>query len=145
MAADSNNHFTNEIKEHQSLVLFDGVCHFCNNSVNFIMDHDPKKKFVFAPLQSDLAKDHLKKLGDESATIDTIKLIHNNKIYTRSRAALEIARQLNGLWPLCYAAIIIPGFIRDIVYTIIAKNRYKWFGQMEACRIPTPEMRERFL
>lgn len=141
MASDSNN----KIKLNQSLVLFDGVCHFCNNSVNFIMDHDPKKKFLFAPLQSDLAKAELKKLGDESETIDTIKLIQNNKIYKRSRAALEIARQLNGLWPLCYAAIIIPGFIRDSAYNSIAKNRYKWFGRMEACRIPTPEMRERFL
>ena len=141
MAADLNN----EINSNQSLVLFDGVCHFCNNSVNFIIDRDPKKKFVFAPLQSELAKNVLTRLGEDSTVIDTIILIHDNKLYKRSRAALEIAKQLNGLWPLCYVFIIIPGFIRDLVYKLIAKNRYKWFGQLEACRIPTPEMRERFL
>ena len=141
MASDHNI----EINSNQSLVLFDGVCHFCNNSVNFIIDRDPKKKFVFAPLQSELAKNVLNRLGEDSSVIDTIILIQNNKLYKRSRAALEIAKQLNGLWPLCYVFIIIPGFIRDLVYKLIAKNRYKWFGQLEACRIPTPEMRERFL
>ncbi len=135
----------NKINTGQSLVLFDGVCHFCNNSVNFVIDRDPKKKFVFAPLQSDLAKERLTQLGAYNASVYTVILIRNNILYKRSRAALEIARQLNGLWPLCYAFIIIPGFIRDIVYNFIAKNRYKWFGKMEACRIPTPEMRERFL
>ncbi len=141
MASDSDS----KIGEKQSLVLFDGVCHFCNNSVNFIIDHDPGKKFVFAPLQSQLARELLTKHGEDADTIDTIKVIRGNNVYKRSRAALEIAKQLNGLWPLCYAAIIIPGFLRDFVYNIIAKNRYKWFGKMDACRIPTPEMRERFL
>ena len=141
MGADHNN----EINPNQSLVLFDGVCHFCNNSVNFIIDRDPKKKFVFAPLQSDLAKNVLTRLGEDASVIDTIILIQHNKLYKRSRAALEIAKQLNGLWPLCYVFMIVPGFIRDLVYKLIAKNRYKWFGQLEACRIPTPEMRERFL
>ena len=141
MAAD----FNNEIKDNKSLVLFDGVCHFCNNSVNFIIDRDPKKKFIFAPLQSELAANALTRFGESTKVIDSIILIHNNKIYKRSRAALEIAKQLNGLWSLCYVFIIVPGFIRDLVYNFIAKNRYKWFGQMEACRIPTPDMRERFL
>ncbi|HSY61171.1 MAG TPA: thiol-disulfide oxidoreductase DCC family protein [Cytophaga sp.] len=141
MVADLNS----EIKPGQSLVLFDGICHFCNNSVNFIIDCDPEKKFVFAPLQSELAKKLLEQFGEETIKIDTIILIQHNKLYKRSRAALEIVKQLNGLWSLCYVFIIIPGFIRDIVYNIIAKNRYKWFGQMEVCRIPTPEMRERFL
>jgi len=134
-----------KIKPWQSLVLFDGVCHFCNNAVNFTIGRDPKKKFVFAPLQSTLAKDILKQLNEDSTAIDTIILIRNKKVYKRSRASLEIAKQLNGLWPLCYAAIIIPGFIRDLVYNFIAKNRYKWFGQLDTCRVPTPEMRERFL
>lgn len=137
--------FNNKIGEKQSIVLFDGVCHFCNNSVNFIIDRDPKKKFVFAPLQSELAKELLTRLGEDSTVIDSIILIQNNKLYKRSRAALEIAKQLNGLWPLCYVFIIVPGFIRDIVYNFIAKNRYKWFGKLDTCRIPTPEMRERFL
>jgi predicted DCC family thiol-disulfide oxidoreductase YuxK len=141
MAADLNN----EIKPGQSLVLFDGVCHFCNNSVNFIIDRDPEKKFVFAPLQSELAANALTRFGESNTVIDTIILIQDNKLYKRSRAALEIARKLNGLWPLCYIFIIVPSFIRNFFYNLIAKNRYKWFGQLDACRIPTPDMRERFL
>ena len=137
--------FNNEVNTNQSLVLFDGVCHFCNNSVNFIIDRDPKKKFVFAPVQSELAVKALVRFGESNNVIDSIILIQNNKIYKRSRAALEIVKQLTGLWPTCYVFIIVPGFIRDLVYNYIAKNRYKWFGQMDACRIPTPDMRERFL
>lgn len=133
-----------EITDKHWLVLFDGVCHFCNNSVNFITDRDPEKTFVFAPLQSDYAKNILKTFGEQTEIIDSIIVVHNNKLYKRSRAALEIAKRLNALWPLCYSAIIIPAFIRDIAYNIIAKNRYKWFGKMDACRIPTPEMRERY-
>lgn len=127
------------------MVLFDGVCHFCNNTVNFIMDHDPEKKFVFAPLQSPIARELLIKHGEDPDVIDTIKVIRGNILYKRSRAALEIAKQLNGLWPLCYVAIIVPGFLRDLVYNMVARNRYKWFGKMDTCRVPTPEMRERFL
>lgn len=138
------NHSNDEIEEQKWLVLFDGVCHFCNNSVNFITDRDPQKKFVFAPLQSEYAKERLIFFGENTEVIDSIIVVHNNRIYKRSRAALEIVRRLNGLWPLCYSAIIIPAFIRDLVYNLIAKNRYKWFGKMEACRIPTPEMRDRY-
>lgn len=141
MAADHNS----KIGDGQALVLFDGVCHFCSGAVNFTIDRDPEKKFVFAPLQSEIAKEVLQTFGEDPTRIDTVMLIQHNKIFKRSRAALEIARQLKGLWPMCYVFIIVPGFIRDIVYNIIAKNRYKWFGQMEVCRIPTPEMRERFL
>ena len=135
----------NQITDNKSLILFDGVCHFCNNVVNFVIDRDPEKKFVFAALQSEYATERLAQLGEYNVSVYTVILIRNNKIYKRSRAALEIAKGLNGLWPLCYAAMIIPGFMRDVVYNFIAKNRYKWFGKMEACRIPTPEMRERFL
>ncbi len=135
----------NKIKNGQSLVLFDGICHFCNNTVNFIINRDPEKKFVFAPLQSDLARNALDNFSENSIRIDTIILIQHNKIYRRSRAALEIVKQLNGLWPLCYICIAVPGFIRDLIYDLIAKNRYKWFGRLDACCLPTPEMRERFL
>jgi predicted DCC family thiol-disulfide oxidoreductase YuxK len=134
-----------QINPNQSLVLFDGVCHFCNNSVNFVIDHDPKKKFVFAPLQSQLAADMLRHYGEDSIGIDTIILIQNNKLYKRTRASLEIAKQLNGLWPMCYGFIIVPGFIRDLAYKLFASYRYRWFGKMDACRMPTAEMRERFL
>jgi predicted DCC family thiol-disulfide oxidoreductase YuxK len=134
-----------QVKGKQSVVLFDGVCHFCNSSVNFIMDRDPKNKFVFAPLQSQVANDILLELGGKKTLIYSIILIQDNRIYKRSRASLEIVRQLNGLWPLLYVFIIVPDFIRDIIYNFIAKNRYKWFGKLEACRVPKQEERERFL
>jgi len=134
-----------QVKRKQSVVLFDGVCHFCNKSVNFIIDHDTKKKFVFAPLQSQMANDFLLELGENRTLIYSIILIQDNRIYKRSRASLEIVRQLNGLWPLLYVFIIVPAFIRDIIYNFIAKNRYRWFGKMDVCRIPTMEERERFL
>jgi predicted DCC family thiol-disulfide oxidoreductase YuxK len=135
----------NQVKRKQSIVLFDGVCHFCNSSVNFIMDRDPKNKFIFAPLQSQVATDILLEVGEKKMLIYSIVLIQDNRIYKRSRASLEIVRQLNGLWPLLYVFIIVPAFLRDIIYNFIAKNRYKWFGKMEACRLPTAEERERFL
>lgn len=141
---DSGRNSSQVTEEAKWLVLFDGICHFCNNSVNFIMDRDPDKNFLFAPLQSDYAQDKLNTAGEPIQEMDTIIVLHGLKIYKRSRAALEITRRLSGLWPLCYAAIIIPAFIRDAAYNLLARNRYKWFGKMDACRIPTPDQKERF-
>ena len=135
----------NPVIDNHSLVLFDGVCHFCNNSVNFIIDRDPKKKFVFAPLQSQVAKEKLMQMGVFNTEIDSIILIQNNNIYKRSNAALKIAKQLNGFWPVFYVFILVPAYIRDILYNFIAKNRYNWFGKMDVCHLPTAEARERFL
>jgi predicted DCC family thiol-disulfide oxidoreductase YuxK len=128
-----------------ALVLFDGVCNFCNERINFIIRHDKKNYFRFAPLQSETGKKVLRENGRDDTDPDTFILVENGKIYDRTTAALRIAKKLNGAWPLMYAFIVVPPFIRDVVYRIIAKNRYKWWGKKESCMIPTPEVRKKFV
>lgn len=127
------------------VVLFDGVCNFCEGSVRFIIDRDPKGRFRFASLQSEAGKQFAEEHGGDTSQLNTMMLIQDGTLYKRSSAALRIARGLRFPWPLAWAFIIVPPFIRNAVYNIIARNRYKWFGQKDACMIPTPEIRERFL
>ncbi|MCM3006458.1 thiol-disulfide oxidoreductase DCC family protein [Priestia koreensis] len=131
--------------ETSPLVLFDGVCNFCNGSINFIIKHDQKGIFQFAPLQSEAGERTLKSFSIPDHYLDSLVYIENNRCYVKSTAALKIARRLDGGWKLFYAAIIVPRPIRDYIYSIIAKNRYKWFGKRDACMIPTPDVRKRFL
>ena|SRR5688500_14830531 len=128
-----------------AIVLFDGVCNFCNASVNFIIDRDPKGYFKFGTLQSEDAKEILRSFGRPTDRLDTVILVEDGKLYTRSTAALRVARKLSGLWPAFYAFIILPKFLRDPIYNFIASIRYKIWGRREACRVPTPEDRARFL
>lgn len=129
------------------IVLFDGVCNFCNSSVQFILKRDPKALFRFAALQSEQGQAILKKHHLATSDFDSIVLVReaDGTLYQRSSAALHIAKQLSGAWPLLYSFIIVPPFIRDAVYNFIAKRRYRWFGQRDACMLPTPEQRARFL
>lgn len=129
----------------QDVLLFDGVCNLCNSSVNFIIDHDPKGHFKFAALQSDFGQQKLKELGYDQEEFDSLVLLSGEHVYKKSSAALRIAKKLSGLYPLLYVFIIIPPFIRHAVYDIIAKNRYKWWGKRDSCRMPTPELRARFV
>lgn len=130
-----------------AIVLFDGVCNFCNAGVNFIIDRDPKGHFTFAPLQSDFAKQLLTERGMAPAEGDpeSIVLVEDERVSTHSTAALRIARQLASPFRLAYALIVLPTFLRDALYRLVAKNRYRLFGRSEACRLPTPELRARFL
>lgn len=134
----------NDLNE-KGVVLFDGVCNFCNSSVNFIIRHDKNDYFRFTPLQSEIGKRISERYNLEYGNLKSVILVENGKIYTRTTAALKIARKLSGAWPLLYAFIVIPAPLRDIVYNIIAKYRYKWWGEMDACMIPTPEVRKKFL
>lgn len=127
------------------IVLFDGVCNFCNASVNFILKRDPKGVFRFAPLQSEVAKQLLEKFHLPADDLDTMVLIEDGTASTRSTAGLRIARRLKGTWPLLYGFIVLPRFLRDAVYRLIAKNRYRWFGKKDVCMVPKPEWKERFL
>lgn len=127
------------------LILFDGLCNFCDASVNFVIDHDPQGRFRFAPLQSEVGKSLLLKHGVDATKLESVALIDEEKCYTRSTAALRIARRLRWPWPVLYALVVIPRPLRDLVYDWIARNRYRWFGRREACRVPTPELRARFL
>ncbi|MBO3698667.1 thiol-disulfide oxidoreductase DCC family protein [Roseivirga sp. E12] len=131
--------------ENQDILLFDGVCNLCNSSVNFIIDHDPKNYFRFAALQSDFGQQKLAELGYNTEEFDSLVLLSKGQVYKKSSAALRIARKLSGLYPLLYIFMIIPPFIRHGVYDIIGKNRYKWWGKQDSCRIPTPELRSRFV
>ena len=128
-----------------SIILFDGVCNLCNGAVNFVIKRDPRNVFKFTPLQEKQGVLLLKKHAVDARKLDSIVLIENGNVYTKSSAALRIAKKLSGLWPLFFVLLIIPSFIRDGVYDFIAKNRYKWFGKKEQCIIPTPGLKEKFL
>ena len=127
------------------VVLFDGVCNLCNGVVKFVIKRDTKENLRFASLQSETGKSLMRKYGLDENQLNTFVFIENEKAYTRSTAALKLARNLGGLWPLLYVFIIIPAFIRDFAYNFVSSNRYRWFGKEEACMIPTPEIRARFL
>ena len=139
------------------IVAFDGLCNLCNSTVNWIIDHDPKQQFKFIALQ-DIAR--LKtgnteqqeayallknELIDASSDLSSVLLIENGQLYKKSTAVLRICRQLSGLYPVLHTYIIIPQALRDLVYDLIAHNRYKWFGKREQCRVPSPDVTQRFL
>ncbi|MFM9905004.1 MAG: thiol-disulfide oxidoreductase DCC family protein [Pyrinomonadaceae bacterium] len=141
-----------------SIVLFDGVCNFCNGAVNFIIKHDKDKKFRFAPLQSEFGEQMRKKfgIGDD---VDSIVLVQNSvqadpaaylkmevgSAYLHSTAGLKIANELGFPWSLAFVFILVPTPIRDWFYRLFAKYRYRLFGKTEVCMMPTPDVRERFL
>jgi predicted DCC family thiol-disulfide oxidoreductase YuxK len=128
----------------KNIVLFDGVCNLCSKSVQFIIKHDKKKLFHFASLQSDIGQLVLQKFNLPVKHFNSFILYQNGKLYQRSTAALKVCRQLSG-WKWTVVFFVVPQFIRDAVYNLVAKNRYKWFGQHSTCWIPTPELKERFL
>lgn len=129
----------------QPIVIFDGVCNFCNSSVNFIMKRDPEEQFLFAPNQEESGQKLLHAHGKDASQVETLYLLENGKLYDKSTAALRISRRLRFPWNLCYGLIIIPAFLRNPIYDFIARHRYQWFGKREACRIPSPEERARFI
>lgn len=127
-----------------SIVLFDGVCNFCNGAVNFIIRRDAANRFKFAALQSDIGIELKAKylIGDD---VDSIILVEDDKAFMHSTAALRIARGLGGILSLAYVFIVIPAFIRDYLYKSFAKYRYRLFGKTDVCMMPTAEVREKFL
>ena len=124
------------------IILFDGICNFCDASVQFIMKRD-NGAFKFASLQSDIGQELV--IRHNLQGIDSLVLIEEDRAYTRSTAALRIAKRLKGLWSLLYIGIILPKPLRDPLYEMFAQNRYKWFGKKDACMLPTKEERARFL
>lgn len=128
----------------EPVILFDGVCNLCNTSVLFIIQRDPKSKFRFASLQSDFGKAQMLRFGLNNSELNSVLLIKQEILYQKSNAALEIARNLTGGWPLLYGFKIIPAFLRDWIYNWIARNRYRWFGKR--CVHDThPELKSRFV
>ncbi|MBD1382583.1 thiol-disulfide oxidoreductase DCC family protein [Metabacillus arenae] len=127
------------------IVLFDGVCQFCNGAVQFLINHDPKGNIRFAALQSNAGQDLLKKFNLPTNDLQTFILVSNKTYYTRSTAALKTLKYLDGFYKHLVFFLLIPKPLRDMIYKIIAKNRYKWFGMKDECMIPTPDIRKRFL
>jgi len=127
------------------IILFDGVCNFCNGAVNFTIKRDKKNTIRFAALQSNAGKELIQQYGLPADDMRSFILIENGKVYNRSTAALKVCRYLSGLWPLCYGLIIVPAFMRNGIYDWIAKNRYKWFGERQECMIPSQDIRAKFL
>ena len=127
------------------MILFDGVCNLCNRFVQFVIARDPSGVFQFATLQSPAA---LRLLASDSAPAslrDSVVLVEDSRVSTRSMAALRIARRLRFPWPLAYGLVVIPRPIRDALYDLVARRRYRWFGRRDTCMVPTPELRARFL
>jgi predicted DCC family thiol-disulfide oxidoreductase YuxK len=129
------------IQAEHPIIFYDGECGLCDRSIQFVMRHDKKRRFRFAALQSDFAA---KTLGKD-LTFDSFVFYEHGKARYRSSAALHMFRTLGGAWSLLYGLMIIPPFIRNAVYDFVARNRYKWFGKYDSCKIPTPEQRALFL
>lgn len=128
----------------KKIVFFDGVCHLCNNFVDFLIKQDQERQLLFAPLQGETAKKLL--TAELSGNLDSVVYYKEGKVLTKSDAVLEIFLELPKPWnQMVPAARMIPAFLRDQIYKYVANNRYQWFGQKESCRIPTPEERAQFL
>jgi predicted DCC family thiol-disulfide oxidoreductase YuxK len=127
------------------IIFFDGVCNLCNAFVQFVIKRDKRSQFKFASLQSEAAKGMLPENFFSDAKLSSVVLLEDGKVFSKSTAALRILRRLAGPWKLLYVFIILPPFICNLVYDIIAKNRYRWFGKKESCMVPTPELKHRFL
>jgi len=128
-----------------AIVLFDGVCNFCNRSVNWIVRHDARGYFRFAALQSDVGGELQQRYWLDPSALDTLVLIEGGKVRVKSTGALRIVRRVGWPWWPLYALIAIPGPARDLAYDWFARRRYRWFGKREECMVPSPEVRERFL
>jgi predicted DCC family thiol-disulfide oxidoreductase YuxK len=131
--------------EQHPIILFDGVCNFCNGAINFIIKRDKKSLLRFAALQSDVGQKLLEQYHLKKDDFDSFVLLEEGKVYDKSTASLKVCSLLPWYWRWIQVLWIIPRSVRNVFYNIIAKNRYKWFGKKEQCMIPTPEQRRRFL
>lgn len=134
-----------DIIDTKPILLFDGYCNLCNNSVQFIYKHEKKAELYFGSLQSEKGIELLNLHHINPIEVDSLILIQNNIAYSKSSAALRLTPYLKGLYPLLYVLLIVPPFMRNAVYDYIARNRYKWFGKSESCMMPDKELVKRFL
>jgi predicted DCC family thiol-disulfide oxidoreductase YuxK len=128
-----------------SVILFDGFCNLCSALVLFVIAHDPEGRFRFASLQSPAAARLLGERSHPGPSLDTVVLVEGDRVYSRSSAALRIAKELRFPWPLLFMFVVVPRPLRDWAYGFVARHRYRWFGQRDACMAPAPELRARFL
>ncbi len=129
----------------KSIILFDGVCNLCNSSIDFIIQRDKEGRFLVGALQDGLSKKILSDYQVREDYLDSLVLLEDGEIFYKSTAALKISKSLSGVWPALYPLIVLPKWLRDPVYDFIGRNRYRWFGKKETCRLPTPGEKSRFL
>lgn len=132
-------------QENHSIILFDGVCNFCNYWVNFIIDRDKENRFKFAALQSEKGRELLEKYNLPIDDFDSFIFLSNNQVYKKSLAAFEIAKNLSGWLKILLIFSFLPSSFTDWIYSVVANNRYKFFGKKDSCRIPTEEEKAKFL
>ncbi|CAG2532729.1 DCC family [Maribacter dokdonensis] len=134
------------VEKSKKIILFDGVCNLCNNSVQFVIKRDVNDVFQFAALQSETGKRLLTERNIDTQEVDSIILIEPNiAYYTKSAAALEIGKHLKGLKAISSILLWLPEALRNIVYDFIARNRYKWYGKKDNCMIPSEELKSKFI
>lgn len=138
-------HVADPTRDDAPVILFDGVCNLCNGAVQFVIRRDPRSRFRFASLQSTAARDLLARHGVTGDLPDSVVLVANGRVRTKSAAALGVAAGLGMPWSFLGVFRLIPSFLRDALYDWIARNRYRWFGRREQCMVPTPALRARFL
>lgn len=130
--------------ENKDLVIYDGVCNFCNGAVAFILKRDKAERFTFSPMQSEYAQEVIAQYEVDTVGIDTFMLVKNGQLFLWSDAALEIAKDLSGLWFVFGVFRILPRTLRDFFYKTFARNRIKLFGGTQQCQIPDKKVLERF-
>lgn len=130
----------------KKIILFDGVCNLCDNTVQFIIKKDKKDLFRFVAIQSDLGQDIINYIGVDTSKTDSILLYEPGEAYYyKAEAAIKIAKALGGIYSLMGMFSVLPKSLSNAVYDYVARNRYKWYGRKEECMIPTPEMKAKFL
>ena len=135
-----------DIPKNKKIILFDGICNLCNDVVLKVIKYDKKNIFLFSSLQSKIGKEITDHLGIDISKIDSIILYEPGVSYDiKSTAALKILQDFSGIWNLFSILLLLPEGFRNLIYTYIAKNRYKWFGKKEKCMIPSSELKEKFL
>ncbi|PZE19419.1 thiol-disulfide oxidoreductase DCC family protein [Paenibacillus xerothermodurans] len=127
------------------IVLFDGVCSFCNGWVQFLIKRDQRDVFRFAALQSDFAQSLLAAHGVESGEMNSVVAVEGTKLFDKSGAVLHIFKRLGGMWKLLFIFSVVPRPVRDAVYLWIARRRYQWFGKYDSCMLPTDSMKRKFI
>ncbi|MDI9257100.1 thiol-disulfide oxidoreductase DCC family protein [Flavobacterium sedimenticola] len=135
-----------DLPKDKKIILFDGVCNLCNSAVQFVIKKDRKDIFRFVALQSELGQKIVNYIGINTKNIDSIILYEPGKAYYyKAEAALQIVKELGGLYAGLRVFAVFPAFINNAVYDYVARHRYQWYGKRESCMVPTQELRAKFL
>ncbi|MFT7612690.1 MAG: putative DCC family thiol-disulfide oxidoreductase YuxK [Parvicellaceae bacterium] len=131
--------------DNSPILLYDGVCNLCNRSVQRVIKYERQPNIKFAALQSDFGHELLKSYDKNPLDLNSLVLVQNGKVYQKSRAVFKVAAQMKLPFPFIYFFWLIPFFIRDWMYTLVANRRYRWYGKQDECWIPTDELKSRFI